>query len=143
MSEERDWNRVREWNAGIIEEFRAHEGKLGGRFAGEPVLLLYTFGAKSGLERVDPMRYLDLEGRRFAFASSGGADKNPDWYHNLVAWPSVIVEEDPDVYRATAVPLTGPEGDRIYDEQTRRHPRFAEYQTRTSRAIPVVELRRS
>ncbi|HMK63584.1 MAG TPA: nitroreductase/quinone reductase family protein [Acidimicrobiales bacterium] len=71
MSEERDWTRVREWNAGIIEEFRAHEGKLGGRFAGEPVLLLHTFGAKSGLERINPMRYLDLEGRRFVLGRSG------------------------------------------------------------------------
>jgi|GEM_PF-599321 len=79
---------VRDWNAKIIEEFRANEGRVGGPFEGSPVLLLHTTGAKSGRERVNPMMYLDLDGQRYVFASKAGADTNPDWYHNLVALAS-------------------------------------------------------
>ena len=81
MSEVEDWNRK------IITEFRANEGKVGGPFAGAPVLLLHTTGARTRRERVNPMMYLDLDGHRYVFATAAGADKNPDWYWNLVAHP--------------------------------------------------------
>jgi len=126
------------WNRKIIEEFRAHEGRVGGQFEGAPVLLLHTTGARTRQERVTPMMYLDLEGRRFVFASKGGADTSPDWYHNLIAHPEVTVEVGTDTY--TAAPVTGADHDRIYAEQARRYPGFAEYQQKTQRAIPVVEL---
>jgi deazaflavin-dependent oxidoreductase (nitroreductase family) len=132
---------VSDWNTKIIEEFRANEGKVGGQFAGAPLLLLHTTGARSGRERVNPMMYLDLDGRRYVFASKAGADTNPDWYRNLVAHPEVTVEVGTESYAATAVPLTGEERDRIYDEQARRYNGFAEYAERTERVIPVVELR--
>lgn len=103
--------------------------------------LLHTTGARTGAERVNPMMYLELDGRRYVFASKAGADTNPDWYHNLVANPSVEVEIGTTTYKATAVPLAGDERGRIYAEQARRYPGFAEYQAKTSRVIPVVELR--
>jgi deazaflavin-dependent oxidoreductase (nitroreductase family) len=134
---------VNDWNARVIEEFRANGGKVGGRFDGAPVLLLHTTGAKSGLERVNPMMFLDLDGGRYVFASKAGADTNPDWYHNLLAHPEVTVEAGTETYAATAVPVAGAARDRIYAEQARRYPGFAEYQEKTSRVIPVVELRRS
>lgn len=134
---------VNDWNAEIIAEFRGNQGKVGGNFEGAPLLLLHTTGAKSGAERVNPMMFLDLEGRRFVFASKAGADTNPDWYHNLVANPSVKVEVGTETYEATAAPVTGAERDRVYDEQARRYPGFADYAAKTSRVIPVVELRRS
>ena len=134
MSEVQDWNRQ------IIEEFRANEGRVGGRFEGAPVLLLHTTGARSGQERVNPIMYLDLDGHRYVFASKAGADTNPDWYHNLVAHPAVSVEVGSEMYEATAVPLTGADRDRVYEEQARRFPGFAEYQAKTTRVIPVVEL---
>ena len=130
-----------DWNAKIIEEFRTNEGRVGGNFEGAPMCLLHTTGARSGAERVNPMMYLDLDGRRFVFASKGGADTSPDWYHNLVAHPSVEVEVGTTTYPATAVPVTGEERDRIYAEQARRYSGFAQYQAKTSRVIPVVELR--
>lgn len=134
---------VNDWNAQIIAEFRANEGQLGGSFSGAPVLLLHTTGAKSGQERVNPMMYLDLDGHRYVFASKAGADTNPDWYHNLVARPEVTVEAGTETYPATAAPVSGEDRDRIYAEQARRYPGFAEYQEKTARVIPVVELRRS
>ncbi|HET9078607.1 MAG TPA: nitroreductase family deazaflavin-dependent oxidoreductase [Acidimicrobiales bacterium] len=134
---------VNDWNARIIEEFRSNEGRVGGQFEGAPMLLLHTTGARSGQERVNPMMYLDLEGRRFVFASKAGADTHPDWYHNLVAHPQVSVEVGTETYPATAAPVEGDERARIYAEQARRYPGFGEYAEKTSRVIPVVELVRS
>lgn len=134
---------VQSWNAKVIEEFRANGGRLGGQLEGAPILLLHTTGQRTGQDRVSPVMYLDLDGRRFVFASKAGADANPDWYRNLVADPSVSVEAGTETYPATAAVLEQGERDRAYAEQAKRYPGFVEYQERTSRVIPVVELRRS
>ena len=131
---------VQSWNERVIEEFRSHDGKVGGQFEGAPMLLLRTTGAKSGQERVNPMMYLDHDGHRYVFASKAGADTNPDWYHNLVAHPEVTVEVGSETYSAGAAPLQGAERDRVFAEQASRYPGFAEYQQKTTRVIPVVEL---
>jgi deazaflavin-dependent oxidoreductase (nitroreductase family) len=132
-----------DWNTKIIEEFRAGDGKVGGPFEGAPMLLLHTTGAKSGLERVNPMMYLDLDGGRYVFASKAGADSHPDWYYNLVANPTVTVEVGSETYDATAVSVAGGDRDGIFAEQACRYPGFAEYEAKTSRVIPVVEIRHS
>jgi deazaflavin-dependent oxidoreductase (nitroreductase family) len=134
---------INDWNAQIIAEFRANQGKVGGQFEGAPMALLHTTGAKSGQERINPMMFLELEGRRFVFASKAGADTNPDWYHNLVANPKVTVEVGAETYEATASALPEDERDRIYTEQASRYPGFAEYAAKTTRVIPVVELTRA
>ncbi|MGH2347010.1 MAG: nitroreductase/quinone reductase family protein, partial [Chloroflexota bacterium] len=72
-----------EWNKAIITEFRANGGKVGGQFAGAPLLLLTTTGAKTGRKFTTPIMYLAEGDRRFVFASKAGAPTNPAWYHNL------------------------------------------------------------
>lgn len=129
-----------DWNATIIEDFRANEGEVGGPFAGAPVLLLHTTGARSGAERVNPMMYLEEEGRIYVFASKAGAHSHPDWFHNLTANPRVSVEIGAGHYAATAVNVVGDERSRIYAIQAARYPGFAEYEQKTTRVIPVVEL---
>ena len=136
-----DDNSGGDWNSKIIAEFRANEGRVGGPFEGAPMVLLTTTGAKSGKRRTSPMMYLREDGRTYVFASKAGADTNPDWYHNLVANPEVTAEIGTQTHQATATPVTGPERDRIYAEQAKRYPGFAEYERKTSRVIPVVELR--
>lgn len=131
---------VNDWNAKIIEEFRANAGHVGGQFEGAPVLLLHTTGARTARERLHPMMFLDLDGHRYVFASKAGADTHPDWFHNLVAHPEVTVEAGSETYRATAVRLGEPQRHDVYEEQARRFPGFAEYQQKTARVIPVVEL---
>ena len=131
---------VQDWNSKIIEEFRANRGEVGGPFAGAPILLLHTTGAKTGRERVNPMMYLDLDGHRYVFASKAGADTNPDWYWNLLAHTDVTVEVGTEAYEASGRPVAGDDRDRVYSEQARRYPGFAEYEQKTSRVIPVVEL---
>ncbi|MFY9783641.1 MAG: nitroreductase family deazaflavin-dependent oxidoreductase [Acidimicrobiales bacterium] len=132
-----------DWNSSIIEEFRANHGVLGGNFAGAPVLLLHTKGARSGAARVNPMMYLEEDGTLYVFASKAGADSNPDWFYNLVATPSVSVEVGTETFDALATPLDGTEHDRIYALHASRYPAFAEYQAKTSRVIPVVKLDRN
>ncbi len=133
---------VNDWNAAVIEEFRSNAGRVGGNFEGAPVLLLHTTGARTGAERVNPMMYLNENGRIYVFASKAGADSHPDWYHNLVANERVSVELGDEHFDATAVAITGTERHRIYELQASRFPGFADYQAKTARVIPVVELTR-
>jgi deazaflavin-dependent oxidoreductase (nitroreductase family) len=132
-----------DWNNGIIAEFRANDGRLGGQFEGGPVLLLHTTGAKTGADRVSPMMYLDHDGHLYVFASKAGADSHPDWYRNLSANPEVRVELGTDTFGAIATSIESSERDRIYAIQVERAPGFGEYQEKTTRVIPVVELVRS
>jgi deazaflavin-dependent oxidoreductase (nitroreductase family) len=132
---------VSDWNAGIIEEFRANAGKVGGRFEGTPILLLHHRGAKSGVERVNPLAYRDLgDGALAVFASKGGSRTNPDWFHNVRANPEVTVEVGTETKPATARVAEGDERTRVWEEQKRIMPAFAEYERRTPREIPVVIL---
>jgi deazaflavin-dependent oxidoreductase (nitroreductase family) len=130
------------WNAKVIDEFRTSGGHLSGDFEGAPLLLLHTHGAKTNAERVNPVMYLENAGRLFVFASKAGSDANPDWYYNLVANPEVTVELNDETFAASAVALHGEERDNIYRIQAERMPQFAEYQEKTVRVIPVVELHR-
>jgi deazaflavin-dependent oxidoreductase (nitroreductase family) len=133
---------MKAFNASLIEEFRANEGKVGGSFEGRPVMLLTTTGAKSGRPFTLPLVYLPDGERMLIFASKGGFPTNPDWYHNLVANPTVTVEVGAEKYEATAVVLTGEERDRQYARQVEAMPMFGEYQQKTTRVIPVIALER-
>jgi deazaflavin-dependent oxidoreductase (nitroreductase family) len=129
-----------DWNAGIIEEFRANAGKVGGPFAGASLLLLHTTGARSGQERVIPVVYQDLGGPVAVFASKAGAPTHPDWYHNLVANPDVTAEIGTETRRFRARTATGEERESVWAKQKQDIPGFAEYEARTTREIPVVVL---
>ncbi len=131
-----------DWNASVIEEFRANGGQVGGPFAGAPMLLLHTIGAKSGTERINPMMYQAV-GESFAvFASRAGDVRNPDWYHNLLAHPEVSVEVGTETIEVTARVLDPEEREPIWQDQKTRYPGFAEYEAKTTRVIPVVMLDR-
>src|SRR5215469_883092 len=129
-----------DWNTKIIEEFRANGGKVGGPFEGAPLLLLHATGAKTGRERVTPMMYRSVDGGYAVFASKAGAPTNPDWYHNLVANPSVEAEIGTQTLRLTARVAGIAERDPIWTAQKRDYPGFEEYEEKTSRQIPVVIL---
>jgi len=137
-----------DWNAKTITEFRANEGKVGGPFEGAPLVLLHHRGRKSGREFVVPTMYLRHETEPdiiYVFASKAGAPTNPDWYYNLTTAGATNVEVGTETYEVTVHEVTGDDRDRIYAEQARRYPGFAEYETKTVgiRTIPVLELRRA
>jgi deazaflavin-dependent oxidoreductase (nitroreductase family) len=129
-----------DFNAKIIEEFRANEGRVGGMFEGVPLLLLHHTGAKSGKSRVNPLAYQSDNGRYVIFASKGGAPTNPDWYHNLKAQPNVTIEVGTDTIDVAAGEASGEERDRLFRAQVERVPQFDEYEQKTDRVIPVIVL---
>jgi deazaflavin-dependent oxidoreductase (nitroreductase family) len=129
-----------DWNASIIKEFRANEGKVGGFFAGKPVLLLHHTGAKSGTTRVNPLMYRKEGDNYVVFASKGGAPNNPDWFHNLKANPVSKVEVGTESVEVTARVADPEEREALYAKQAEEHPQFGEYERQTRRKIPVVVL---
>ena len=131
---------MNDFNAGVIEEFRANGGKAGGMFEGKPLLLLHNVGAKSGTEFVTPLVYLPEGDDYVIFASKGGAPNNPGWYHNLKAGPNVSIEVGTEKLDVTATEATGAERDRLYGIQKEQQPQFAEYEQNTDRTIPVLLL---
>jgi deazaflavin-dependent oxidoreductase (nitroreductase family) len=134
---------ARDWNAGIIDEFRANQGKVGGMFEGRPLLLVHHKGAKTGAVRVNPLAYQVLEdGSLAVFGSKGGAPTNPDWFYNLRANPDVTVEVGTETFHARARIPDKEERDRIWNRQKGISPGFAEYEQKTTRQIPVVILER-
>ena len=133
-------NRPEDFIAWTISEFRANHGKVGGPFAGSPLLLLHTRGARTGRERVNPMMYLADGGRYLVFASKAGSDRNPDWYHNLLAHPTSSIEVGDERIEVAAAELRGTERDRMFALLASRYPGFAGYQRKTQRVIPVLAL---
>lgn len=131
---------VNDWNKQIIEEFRANGGQVGGQFAGAPLLLLHTTGAKSGQERVNPMMYRKLGESYAVFASKAGAPTHPDWYHNLRANPRVRAEIGTGTVELAARVAEGEERERVWAAQKQEYPGFAGYEAKTTRQIPVVIL---
>ena len=134
MSDRQDWNKK------IIEEFRANQGKVGGMFEGVPILLLHHTGAKSGKVRVNPLAYQANGNRLVVFASKGGAPTNPDWYHNLKANPRATVEVGTETRDVRARIAEGEEREKIWSRQKEIMPGFADYETKTTRKIPVIIL---
>jgi deazaflavin-dependent oxidoreductase (nitroreductase family) len=133
---------LNEMNRKVIAEFRETGGTAGGMFEGKPLVLVHHAGAKSGTQRIAPLVPLVDDGRLFIFASKGGADTNPDWYHNLVANPRTVVEYGAETFDVTACELSGDERDEVFAKQVAVEPQFGEYQRNTKRIIPVFELQR-
>lgn len=140
-------DQLNEMNRNVVQDFRANAGKVGGQFEGAPMVLVHHRGRKSGRDYISPMVYLAHESDDdviFVFASKGGGPSNPDWYYNLVAAGKATVERGSETYVVKVDELRGEARDRVYDEQARRMPGFAEYakQTQGIRTIPVLELTR-
>lgn len=131
------------WNQGIIDEFRANKGKVGGRYEGKTLLLLHTTGAKSNNPHINPAAYVKDGNRYVVIASKGGAPTNPDWYYNIVAHPSVTVEAGTEKFQAEAKVIRDePERTRLYNKMADMMPSFNDYRQKTSRVIPVIVLER-
>jgi deazaflavin-dependent oxidoreductase (nitroreductase family) len=129
-----------EYNAKVIDEFRANKGRLDGMWEGTPLLLLHHTGARSGASRVNPVGYLPDGPRCVIFASNGGAPSNPDWYHNLKAHPNTIIEVGSETIHVVTEEATGEERERLFARGAERFPDLARHARRTDRVIPVIVL---
>jgi deazaflavin-dependent oxidoreductase (nitroreductase family) len=133
---------VNDFNRNLIDEFRTNHGSVTGVFEHAPLLLLTTTGAKSGRSRTTPVVYTTDGENLVVIASKGGAPTNPAWYHNLVAHPQVTVELPNETFVAKARVADGDERARLWRAAADLMPGFDEYQTKTTRRIPVVVLER-
>ncbi|WP_300018898.1 nitroreductase family deazaflavin-dependent oxidoreductase [Pseudonocardia sp.] len=133
-----------DWNTKIIEEFRANEGRVGGPFEGDPMILIHHVGARSGTERVTPLvSFPQDDGRIVIIASKAGAPTNPDWYHNLKAHPEIEVEVGTETFPVRVTEAEGAEREEIWSRVVAAKPGFGEYQEKTTRTIPVLVLSRA
>lgn len=130
-------------NEGVIAEFRANGGQCGGRWEGNPMVLLTTTGARSGQSRTSPLTYTTDGDRIVLIASRAGDDRHPDWYHNLVANPEVTIEIGEDRFDGRATVAAEPERTRLLDARIAVMPRFGDYVDQTDRTIPVVVVERA
>lgn len=138
-----DTSALNDFNRQIVEEFRANAGRVGGPFEGGTLLLLHTVGAKSGQPRLSPLAYLEVDGKVLIVGSYAGAPKDPAWVHNLRVNPRARIEVGTDAYEVTARELPADEREATYPRIVELAPVFAEYQSKTTRAIPLFELVRS
>jgi deazaflavin-dependent oxidoreductase (nitroreductase family) len=129
-----------DYNAPIIEEFRANRGKVGGFFEGATLLILHTKGRKSGRPQTVVLNHLQDGDRFVVYGTKGGAPTDPDWVRNLLADPSPTIETGTEEIAVRASQITGPERDELYARQAERRPVFGTYPGKTSRVIPVIVL---
>jgi len=144
-----DHEALNAFNAGIVDEFRANSGKVGGPFANADLLLLHTTGAKSGQARVSPLAYFRVDGKLIVVGSFAGAPVSPAWVHNLRANPAARVDVGSqagtgiETFEVTARELPPAERDEAFGTIVAAAPGFAEYQAKTDRVIPLFELQRA
>jgi deazaflavin-dependent oxidoreductase (nitroreductase family) len=130
-----------DFNAQVIEEFRANQGHVGGMFEHMPLVLLHHRGAKSGTDRINPVAYLKDGDRYVVYASKGGSPTHPGWYHNLKAHPETTIEVGTDTLDVVATEAEGKERDRLFNTVAEGSPQFAEYAEKAGeRQIPVMVL---
>ncbi len=134
---------LEDFNRNVVEEFRANGGKVGGPFEGGTLLLLHTTGAKSGQPRVSPLAYLTIDGKMLIVGSYAGAPRSPAWVHNLRANPKAFIEVGTQAYEVDVRELPDDERAATYPKLAELAPVFAEYQAKTTRAIPLFELTRA
>lgn len=131
-----------DWNEKIIREFRQNGGKVGGPFAGAPMVLIHHVGARSGTVRVSPLvAFPEDDGAFLVVASKGGAPSNPDWYHNVLAHPRFEVELGTRTFEVEATELDPAERARVWPRIVADRPGFGDYERKTSRVMPVLRLR--
>lgn len=131
------------YNARIIEEFRANQGRVGGEWDGSPLILVHHVGAKSGIERVTPLGCFPLPDGRYALvASNGGSATHPNWYYNLKANPTVTVEVGAETVVVVAEELDDDARAEVWPTLVAHAPQIDEYEKLVDRRIPVFILTR-
>jgi deazaflavin-dependent oxidoreductase (nitroreductase family) len=134
---------MNDWNAQVIAEFRANDGKVA-QFGDAPLVILHTIGAKSGELRETPLVALVEGDDLYVFASKAGSTTHPDWYSNLRAHPEITVEYGTDSFTATVTELPEDEGQAKLRAQAELMPLFGEYVTSAApRVIPAFHIART
>jgi deazaflavin-dependent oxidoreductase (nitroreductase family) len=132
-----------EFNAGVINEFRAKAGHVSGPLVDTPLMLVHHIGVRSGTERIVPLAYLlQPDGRFVLIASAGGSPTHPAWYHNLKANPKITVEVGAETFEVVAEELDPVARSVMWPGIVERVPAASRFQSMTARTIPVFLLTR-
>jgi deazaflavin-dependent oxidoreductase (nitroreductase family) len=126
-----------------VELYEATGGREGGTRHGLPVVILTHRGVRSGQLRKTPLMRVEHAGAYLAVASMGGAPKDPLWVANLRADPHAVLQDGDEVWAVTARELGGEERAGWWERAVAAFPRYARYQERTDRVIPVFLLERA
>lgn len=131
------------YNATIVEEFRANQGRVGGPWVDSPLILVHHIGGRSGIERVAPLGcFPQSDGRYAVVASNGGSENHPDWYYNLKANPNITVEVGAETIVVLAVELDDAARAELWPKLVAQAPQLGEHESRIARTIPVFMLTR-
>jgi deazaflavin-dependent oxidoreductase (nitroreductase family) len=133
------------WRQGLLTKthtvvYRLSGGRIGATLLGMPMLLLTTWGRRTGKLRMTPLLYLPVDDVFVLVASNGGAKQHPTWWFNLQAYPEALVQIGPVRGRVHAVPATDAEHQRFWPLSLQVYPPYAQYQGRTDRQIPLLVL---
>jgi deazaflavin-dependent oxidoreductase (nitroreductase family) len=129
-----------EWVRDQVEKYESSGGTSGTTMRGLPVVIVTTVGAKSGKLRKVPLMRVEHDGAYAAVASLGGAPQHPVWYYNLIAHPTVELQDGTVRADMTAREVTGREKEQWWERAVAAFPDYADYQKRTEREIPVFVL---
>lgn len=125
------------WVRDQVAAYEASGGTEANTLKGVPVVVVTSIGAKSGKIRKNPLMRVEHNGRYALVASKGGAPSHPTWYHNLVAHPTVEVQDGPQPREFTVRIAEGAERAEWWERAVEVWPAYADYQTKTERKIPV------
>jgi len=131
---------LEEMNQGVIVDFRANSGKVGGQHTLLDIVLLHHLGARSGQARVTPLAYIRDGEDMLIVGSTGGSPHHPAWYWNLKAHPRVTVEVGTETVEVIAGEVADEEYARLWTMVTEAIPIMLEYQNRTTRRLPIIRL---
>jgi deazaflavin-dependent oxidoreductase (nitroreductase family) len=126
-----------EWVREQTEAILANGTTDGVEVLDRPIVLFTTTGAKSGKKRYVPLMRVEKDGHYAMVASKGGDPQHPVWYHNVKAHPEVTVQDGDKVATLTAREIEGAEREQWWKLAVEAYPPYAEYQTKTTRLIPV------
>jgi deazaflavin-dependent oxidoreductase (nitroreductase family) len=129
-----------DWARKQAEQFERTAGAEANTLRGRPIIVLTSVGAKSGKIRKTPLMRVEHDGEYAVVASLGGAPKHPVWYHNLRANPHVELQDGAVKRDYTAREVTGEEKELWWKRATATWPAYDDYQTKTSRVIPLFVL---
>jgi F420H(2)-dependent quinone reductase len=128
------------WARDQVEQYESSGGTQGTELNGKPVIILTSIGARSGKVRKTPLMRVEHDGEYAVVASQGGAPEHPVWYYNLVADPHVELQDGPVKRDYQAREAQGAEREEWWQRAVAAWPDYAEYQTKTTRVIPVFVL---
>ncbi len=120
--------------------YRLSGGKIGGNLSEFHILLLDSVGRKTGKKRTAPLAYIRDGGNYVVTASNGGAPHHPAWYYNLHRHPRTFIQVMDQRIPVEAEQAKPEERRRLWAELVKTHPRFDDYQQKTSRIIAMFIL---